>query len=235
MPHLFTNRRRQHRLSSTQIKANSQFKWEAINAYVYLLGGLLFILGSVLFLPRFTQHSNLGVQIFIFGSLLYLTVTGHDFLESMCYRKNKSELSFLDQMEFIAAFVYLFGTLLFLLGSVLFLSQVAWVKTGGYCFIFGSILFLVGACINVIQVAQAGSMLTLQLQNATAITFITGSVIFVFASIPYLWEQFSKADQTVLFTLVGWEFIIGSVLFFLGGIFNFYRAYLAELHYSQKQ
>ena len=233
MPHLFTNRQRMHKLSSVHKNSENQFLWEAINAMVYLFGGVLFIVGSILFLPKFSDYSNIGVQVFIFGSLLYLLVTGHDFLESICYQRNKSELSFWDRMEYCAALIYLFGTLLFLIGSIFFLTQVDLVKAGSYCFIVGSILFFIGACINVMQITQAGTMLTLQLQNATAITFIVGSAIFAFGSVPYLWQHFSSADQTVLFTLVGWEFIIGSILFFLGGVFNFYRAYLVVKHYNK--
>ena len=172
-------------------------------------------------------------MVFIIGSLLYLLVTGHDFLECVCYRRDKHELSHADHLEYSAAIIYLCGTLLFLIGSVFFLSQVDLITAGSYCFIIGSVLFFSAACINILQITEAGSVLTLQLQNATAVTFVVGSAIFAFASIPYLWQHFSHADQRILFTLVGWEFIIGSALFFAGGIFNFYRAYLAMLHHRQ--
>ena len=231
MPHLFTNRQRLHNLSEDKKNVNNQFKWEAVNAVVYLIGGVLFIFGSILFLPGFSKYSNIGVWIFIIGSLLYLLVTGHDFLESICYRRSKVKKTFWDNIEFCAAVIYLIGTVLFLIGSLFFLSQVDAIKAGSYCFILGSILFFVGALINVLQITQTRSILIMQLQNATAVTFMVGSAIFAFGSVPYLWQHLDKADQTLLFTLVGWEFIIGSMLFLFGGIFNFYRAYLVMHHY----
>ena len=120
MPHLFTNRRRYHCSSSSKISIKTQFIWESINAIVYLLGGLIFIAGSILFLPQYSEYGNLGVQIFIVGSLLYLLVTSHDFLETLHHRHNKTEITLWDKLEAFSALIYLIGTLLFVLGSVFF-------------------------------------------------------------------------------------------------------------------
>jgi hypothetical protein len=62
--------------------------------------------------------------------------------------------------------------------------------------------------------------------NLTAISFIAGSVLFLVASIPYLWTIESAAERYTLFTYIAWEYEIGSVLFFLGGVYNYSRAYL---------
>ena len=226
MPHLFISRPRQHCLDSNR-SSRQQFQWEAINAIVYLIGGMVFIAGSILFLPKFEAYSNLGVVTFIFGSLLYLLVTGHDLLEAITCRRTKSECTKWDNLELMAALIYVVGTILFIVGSIFFLSQIGLTAAGSYCFILGSILFFFGACINVMQITQTSSLPILQLMNATAITFVVGSAIFVFGSIPYLWSHLDKTDQSLVFTLVGWEFIIGSVFFFLGGVFNFIRAYLS--------
>lgn len=102
---------------------------------------------------------------------------------------------------------------------------------GSWCFIVGSVLFLVGAFINVIQIIQAGSMVTLQLMNATAICFTVGSVIFLVGSIPYLWPSSHHVVPQELYAYLAWEYIAGSILFLLGGLFNFIRAYLANSHY----
>eukprot|EP01024_Parvocaulis_polyphysoides_P041376 TRINITY_DN37945_c0_g1_i2.p8 TRINITY_DN37945_c0_g1~~TRINITY_DN37945_c0_g1_i2.p8 ORF type:complete len:148 (+),score=13.51 TRINITY_DN37945_c0_g1_i2:476-919(+) len=85
--------------------------------------------------------------------------------------------------------------------------------------------FLVGACVNVVQIVEAGSILSMQLLNATAICFVVGSVMFAVASIPYLWKLDGSHIQDTLFTYVAWQYIVGSILFFLGGLFNFYRAF----------
>ena len=197
MPHLFTNRQRQHNLISGHTANSNQFQWEAINATIYLLGGLIFIIGSILFLPVYAKYSNWGVLIFIIGSLLYLFVTGHDLLEVVNYRRTQTKLSLWDQLELSTAVSYLIGTIAFIVGSIFFLSQIGLTAAGSYCFIIGSILFFVGSCINAMQIVRAGSKTTLQLMNATAITFIVGSTIFVFGSIPYLWDHLTEAAYAI--------------------------------------
>ena len=81
MPHLFLNRQRQHDLSVRPGQRGRQFVWETVNAVLYKLGGVVFIIGSILFFPRFEAYADLGAWTFFFGSLLYLVVTGHDAIE----------------------------------------------------------------------------------------------------------------------------------------------------------
>jgi hypothetical protein len=129
-------------------------------------------------------------------------------------------------LEFIAATAYLVGTVLFTVGSIFFLSALGWILAGGWCFVIGSALFLIGACVNVTQIVQERSLITLQLMNLTAISFIVGSVLFLVASIPYLWTIENAAERDTLFSYMAWEYEIGSVLFLLGGVYNYSRAYL---------
>jgi hypothetical protein len=53
MPHLFTHRPRLHDLTASSADARAQFRWETINAVAYKLGGLVFVIGSILFFPAF--------------------------------------------------------------------------------------------------------------------------------------------------------------------------------------
>ena len=184
MPHLFTNRIRQYRLDKSFAEAHKGFKWESINAIVYCLGGFIFIVGSVLFLPRYEKFADWGAWAFIVGSVFYLLVTFHDLLESIQYFRSHQREDLYHIFEFLAATAYVTGTILFILGSVLFLPSLNKVNPAGWCFIIGSLLFVAGACINVLQIIQAGSLLTLQLLNATAICFIVGSVLFLASSVP---------------------------------------------------
>ena len=61
--------------------------------------------------------------------------------------------------------------------------------------------------------------------NLTAIAFIVGSVLFTVASVPYLWDVKAPSDRTTLYAFLAWQYLIGSVLFFLGGVSNYFRAY----------
>jgi hypothetical protein len=226
MPHLFVNRGRLHGLTKDRADVRMQFRWETINAVLYVIGGIVFIVGSIFFFPRLDAYVNIGAWTFFTGSLLYLIVTLHDVAEVRHYW-GKSHYRDRDQiLEYTAAVSYLWGTILFVLGSVFFLSYVGWFKAGAWCFVFGSLLFVVGACINVLQIVKSDSITTLQLMNLTAVSFVVGSVLFTVASVPYLWKVRAESDRTTLYAYLAWQYLIGSLLFFAGGVFNFRRAYL---------
>nr|WP_272209809.1 YrhK family protein [Marinicella sp. W31]MDC2875639.1 YrhK family protein [Marinicella sp. W31] len=226
MPHMFVNRPRIHDFIADDPEIRKNFRWETINAIAYQLGGVVFIFGSVCFFPSLSAYSDLGAWTFFFGSLLYLLVTGHDLIEVFLHAHEREGVATIwDRLEFWAAWTYVSGTLLFVAGSVFFLSQVGWFAAGAWCFIIGSVLFVVGAVINVIQIVQADDLVTLQMMNLTAVTFVVGSTLFAVASIPYLWSFSNPADQTRLDGFLAWQYLVGSVLFFAGGLFNYRRAY----------
>jgi hypothetical protein len=224
MPHLFTNRKRLHNLKLDLEHAAGHFRWESINTAVYCLGGLIFTAGSVLFLPAFDRLAAWGAWAFIIGSFLYLLVTVHDLLESLYYLRAHGPADGLHRAELASAGVYVSGTVLFIIGSFLFLPALYNAAPAAWCFIVGSGLFAAGASLNVVRIVRAPTMLIMQLFNATAICFIVGSVLFLTASVPYLWAVQNHSDRIVIFTYTGWEYIIGSGLFLAGGLLNYYRA-----------
>lgn len=226
MPHLFTNRPRLHNLTKDHQDLKAQFRWETINAVIYKTGGLVFIAGSILFFPRFEEYADLGAWIFFFGSLLYLVVTVHDLAEVRHHWHTSRSHDREAWLEYTAATSYVAGTILFTVGSVFFLSTVGWLSAGAWCFVVGSLLFVLGAGINVLQIVKAQAIVTLQLMNLTAVAFVVGSVLFTVASIPYLWEVEAAADRNLLYAFLAWQYLVGSVLFFAGGIFNYWRAYV---------
>ena len=77
-----------------------------------------------------------------------------------------------------------------------------------------------------LQIVQASTLVTLQLMNLTAVTFVIGSVLFTVASIPYLWKVPDASLKTTLYAFLAWQYLTGSVLFLLGGVFNYWRAYI---------
>jgi hypothetical protein len=233
MPHLFVNRPRLHDLTSAHPGPSDHFRWESINAVLYKVGGVVFMIGSVLFFPRYEAYADLGAGVFFFGSLLYLVVTGHDMAEVWRYWRDKRGNTRGRTLEFTAAVAYLSGTLLFTVGSVFFISAVGWIVAGGWCFVIGSLLFLLGATVNVLQIVQARTLVTLQLMNLTAVSFVAGSILFAVASVPYLWTVESPTDRYTLFTFLAWQYLTGSALFFLGGVFNYCRAYVTMRGESQ--
>jgi len=53
MPHLFANRPRQYALTGLPGDRANEFLWESLNAFLYKLGGGVFVAGSLLFFPAF--------------------------------------------------------------------------------------------------------------------------------------------------------------------------------------
>ena len=174
MPHVFVNRRRVHNLRKKREDLRSHFRWETINAFLYKAGGITFIIGSVFFFPRFERFQDIGAWVFFFGSLLYLVVTVHDLAEVLYNFQAGNAPDPGRNLEYIAAVSYTSGTILFTAGSIFFLSWVKLYREGAWCFVIGSLLFVIGSCINVLQIVKARSILTLQLLNLTAVTFVGG-------------------------------------------------------------
>jgi hypothetical protein len=50
-------------------------------------------------------------------------------------------------------------------------------------------------------------------------------VLFTVASVPYLWKV-AASDRETLYAFLAWQYLVGSILFFAGGVFNYWRAYL---------
>lgn len=228
MPHHFVNRPRFFAPTPEKASLRSRFTWESVNAIIYLVGGGMFIWGSVLFFPLLEERADRGAWIFFFASVLYLVVTGHDAYEVAQYRRRRDpETAIWNRSEAWAAGSYFIGTVLFAVGSIFFLSWVGRFDAGAWCFVLGSLLFVVGATIDVLQIVQASDLFTLQLMNLTALAFVTGSVLFTVASVPYLFSFDSTDDERTIDAFLAAQFVVGSVLFLVGGLFNYRRAHLA--------
>lgn len=225
MPHLFVNRPRLYDLTRDSEDLKAQYRWEVLNANLYNIGGLVFIVGSILFFPALADYADIGAWTFFAGSILYLIVTGHDMAEAIRHSRERDRAALSTRFELVAGAAYLVGTSLFTAGSIFFLSRVGWETLGAWCFVIGSLLFVLGACINVLQIVRASTLATLQLMNLTAVSFVVGSVLFTVASVPYLWDV-APEDEQVLYRFLALQYLIGSVLFLLGGLFNYRRAYL---------
>lgn len=223
MPHAFIARARIMDLTRDDPELRSHFRWESFNAAAYEIGGVLFVLGSVCFFPSLSAWADAGAWIFFAGSVLYLVVTLHDLAEIL--RRGGGDAAHLRRMELIAAWSYVVGTVMFLVGSVFFLSWMGMERPAAWLFILGSLLFVLGAVINVLQSFLAESPEQLRLMNITGLTFVVGSVLFAVASVPYLWTVRDAADAAELFAFLAWQYLTGSALFLLGGVANHWRTY----------
>ena len=227
MPHLVTHRPRLARPGSRRHADDGNHVWATLNAYCYKLGGLLFIAGSVFFFPALADYLAVGDWLFFAGSIAYLLVTGHDLLEVHQYWRAYPTHSGADIIERLAAWAYVLGTIAFVIGSLCFLPSLEWVAAGAWCFIIGSLAFVVGGLVNVLQVVEAPSLLYMQLFNVTVAFFLIGSALFAAASVPYLWHLHGAAEPTIT-RFAAALFVIGSVLFFGGGLATYYRGLVGQ-------
>lgn len=227
MAHFFSNRRRSHGFLAATADSRVHFRWETLNALVYTLGGAIFVVGSVLFFPGLEAWEDIGAGAFLAGSLLYLLVTGHDLLEVVVdQRRAMLQSAVWRGIELSAAVFYFAGTVLFVGGSVCFFSAVDMVPAGAWSFLVGSLLFVFGAVANILQIVMAATLKTMQLLNLTAVSFVVGSVLFAVASVPFLWDVAASADRRQIDAYLAWLFVVGSLLFLIGGLFNYWRAWL---------
>ncbi|WP_299692734.1 YrhK family protein [uncultured Vibrio sp.] len=226
MPHVFSNRRRLLNLTADDTELRAQFRWETINAIAYKLGGVLFVLGSYFFFPSQAEHAYIGSWLFLAASLVYLVVNVHDMAEIRRYWKSHPSHSLDELLEYLAGACYLTGTLCFFFGRVVAFPVLGMELLSTWLFIIGSLLFIIGAASNVLLIVKADSVQLLQLMNLTSITFIVGSVLYGTASVPYLWAFESPNDHLLILNFLAWQYMIGSVLFLLGGVFNYWRAFV---------
>lgn len=223
MPHLFVNRLRHYSPAGAPDDLRNQFKWELINAFCYLTGGVIFIAGSVMFLPKYDDYVHLGSWLFIYGSFFYLFVSSHDLYE-VVHSKNPK------LVDALAATAYCGGGILFIVGSYQFLPSVGEFTAGAYNFVIGSILFISGAVTNSIQIFDSPTRASALYANFTAVCYVIGSTLFLSGSVPFLWEFESERDSETIHRYLGIQFVLGSVLFLVGGTINLWRAYLIFLH-----
>ncbi len=226
MPHVFSNRRRLLNLTSSSKELSAQFRWDTINAIAYKLGGVLFVVGSYFFFPAQAEHAFIGSWLFLCASLVYLVVNAHQMLEIRRYWRRCKSHSLDEVLEYLAGLSYLLGTLCFVLGRIAGFFGAEHILISTWLFIIGSALFVVGASVNVLLIIKAESVQLLQLMNLTSITFIVGSVLYGTASIPYLCVFESPNDPRLILNFLAWQYMIGSLLFLLGGVFNYWRAYI---------
>ena len=219
MPHIFVNRPRLYGVHVSPEDVLGQFKWEAINAVFYVVGGILLTIGSVLFLPQYDAIQYIGAWIFIVASVLYITVSGHDLIEIISGGKP-------DWKELVAATSYVIGAGCFIAGSSFFLPHVELYTAGAWNFIIGSFLFVVGAVVNSIQLFASPTRKTAFLANLVAVSFVVGSTLYLSASVPYLSAFDTDRDLEKTYQYLAMLYIAGSLLFTLGGVLNIYRAKL---------
>ena len=114
------------------------------------------------------------------------------------------------QMETLAAVLNNIGSLLFTIGSFLFI----WFPlSGGWCFILGSASFVVGAFVHSFQIWTARDQIAAQMATTMVLLETTGFTMFFVASLPYGFPFECTGDG--LYTGAAVCYVLGSILCFV--------------------
>jgi hypothetical protein len=221
MPHLFANRSRQFALLKP---ADHPFHyvWQWVSAFLYIIGGILLVVGSVFFLPKYDDYEVEGTYMFLVASILYLWVSTHDIIEVIKAPREEDNNDLI--LELMAGFSYAIGAILFIVGSIFFLPGNTYNEiAGAWLFIMGSVLFVVGACVNAKQIWSSPDTVSAQIANLIAVNFVMGSTFYLSASIPYLFDFQSESDANTEYKYIATIYIIGSVNFVIAGFLDMKR------------
>lgn len=240
MPHLIIERTRSFPNPCTcTFKTRKEFPAGAyfIEA-LDIIAAVIFVVGSVCFLPKYShdlQVFMLGCVLFVVGSVVYCGICLFALIEAL---KEKG----LPSLEAGENGMYLLGSWLFLVGTFLYWPAEAHYKyiehvkdmslgqyfnlfepefEGTVLFAIGSVLFAFAAFTNALNIRGFDDWTAKTLSAITSL-YMAGSLLFAMGSIAFLPNLGCNEQMT---TIGAWCFIIGSVLFLIGGILSFYRTW----------
>lgn len=219
MPHTFTNRTRKFaNLLYLPEQLGIQFRWERVNAFLYELGGILFVAASVLFLPEFNDYHKWGLDLIIAAASLFMIVSLHDLLEFITLGKD------IRRADFVALALYLLGSYCLIHGSVSINPDSKDERSGYVIYACGSISYIIGSVLNSLLIFESPTRRTAQYFLLTAICFIIGSTMFLVGSTAhFVLRYFDQRDSYIVNTFLASFYIAGSAMFCLGGVFNIFR------------
>lgn len=202
-----------------------------------LFGGVIFVAGSICFLPTFSHDLQVflvGCGLFVLGGLVYVGVCSFTLLEAV---RERGWVTF----EAWENILYLVGSVIFVVGTILYWPPEAhhegmdWLvntmSLGAYFNLFtpefeGTLLFIVGSLFYVFAAFVNGldqrnfASAEGQLLSATTSLYMGGSLLFVMGSVAFL-PDLGCNEQ--MLTVGAWCFVVGSALFVAGSILSIIR------------
>jgi len=201
-----------------------------------ITAGLIFVVGSVCFLPPYSDDVDVflaGCILFVIGGLFYLLICSCTFFEAL-------SLKGLWTLECAENGLYLCGAWLFLIGTFLYWPSEARYRhiekfkdmslgqyfnlfepefEGTILFIIGSVMFAFAAFFNALNQREFDEW-TSKLLSAITSLYLGGSLLFAMGSVAFLPNLGCNQQMQ---KIGAWGFIIGSVLFVIGGCLSLWR------------
>lgn len=240
MPHLITDRLRELPecpcAGRVAVKRSESIACALTIEAFDILAGVIFVVGSVCFLPSYAKDLTVfmwGCILFVLGSVIYLLICTVTYYEAIM---EKGFMTF----EACENALYWLGSLVFTIGTILYwpkeahtrgIEQMKSYSLGVYFNFFspefeGSILFILGSCIFALAAFVNGlsqrcfDTVEGQILTATTSFYMIGSLLFVMGSVAFLPDL--GCDETML-AIGAWNFIVGSLFFVVGGILSLWR------------
>ncbi|CAK9020021.1 unnamed protein product [Durusdinium trenchii] len=231
---LDAGKERAHAEPITRLDARAAYMIEGLE----LAANVIFVAGSACFWPAFAHDMDvflLGCELFILGSFVYCCITVYTLCEAVHYHDN------ILNFESIEHVLYLLGSLLYLVGTVMYWPpeidryQLTWLakhlSLGVYFNLFstqfeGTILFMVGSAFfafaSFVNGLNQRSFDTFTNQLLTAVTslYLGGALFFVMGSVAFLPDLGCNGNMVRIGATL---YISGSVLLGVGSIISIYR------------
>lgn len=213
---------------------------------VDILAGLIFLVGSVCFLPVYSHELDVflaGCALYVVGAVIYMILSTFTLVEAI-----REEGSYYT-LEAYENSLYFLGSLIFLIGTILYWPSEAHYKSveymkelslgayfnwfspefeGTLLFIIGSVIFAFAAFVNGLNQRPHDSLSSRMLVATTSL-YMGGSLLFVMGSVAFL-PELGCNEQMV--TIGAWCYIVGSLFYIIGGGVSFART-IRELRNPQ--
>lgn len=193
--------------------------WQALHAGAFLLGGVLFILGSaVLLLPYSDALATLSAVLYTIGSLGFLSVDVQELL------------TFTGCPLLLNIALSVTGSALYVIGSYAFLPKVygAHPTLGVAGFVYGSACIAISQTFKLVRIARAApaaSGVLNDVDSFSACGVEGGACVgasFFFGGTLALWVQAPEVGS-LEYTLILVSWVLGSLAFTTGGLFLAHR------------
>ena len=184
-----------------------------IEWYLSNLAGVMFIVGSFLFNPKYNRETlRWAAVLFIVGSSFFMISAGIIFIRNNCQ-------TFQDEAMSYNCILYILANSLFVIGSVFFLPKLddeeRFLIAGLFFFTVGSMLFFCAPFYSVYRLLQSEVRVAREYvfaEIAVALLFAAGNAMFIIGSILFMPARFHSDDFDYPALQL---FIIGSFCFFI--------------------
>lgn len=240
-----TLRKRESGLYATcvsEMKLLGEFAVEGINVLIAVAQ----ILACVGFYPEYEEFYKPACVIFLVTSVMSVVVLGHAIHEAHEHAALSDEEEGKHQREVAELILFLLASIMFAVGSVLFLPEVAHgrhersdIHAGTWCFLIGSAQLALAFFVNSLSVAEVGTWSHQSLKNKLAIVSLllgqVGSVLFLIGT-PLYFPQLAAESCNSQWNMIRFGtnmYISGAISYLLGALVNTYLAYLKHAEHEK--